>query len=488
MLTRAARRAAARPWVRWAAAWAVTRLLLLGLVLTRPGTQQDVRGDVHLYDTWSRAFLHGSAAPIADPRWQYPPGAALVMAGPRLLPVSYLTGFLLLALATDAAVTALLWRRGGRLAGRPALSAATGGRRGAACWIAGIALLGPVCLARFDIAAAAATVAALLSPAVTGGILLGAGAGIKLWPALVALLPAGRSGTDRPAARAAGLAAGAIVVTVPAVLLDAAAAGSAWTHQSARGLQVESLAASPFVVAHMLGLAPAAGYSYGAFQVTGRAAGILATAGLAAGAVAVALVLRQAWLPALRHRRGRPGGCCPPAATAAAAVLLCVLAGYRVLSPQYLLWPLATLCVAVARGERGSGRTAGLLLGAAGLTQVVYPWRYNDLLQGRSPASLLLLSRNVLLAAAAVSAAVAVRQAVRASVTASDRRLAVAASVPNAPAAISASVPPAGISADSGPSVGNEASTMNADSAPSHRRDVSPAAASTAIAGAKYQA
>ena len=255
-----------RAAIGWAAIWLVTRLLLVWVVIARPGTQQDVRGDVRLYDGWSAALLHGSTAPFADARWQYPPGAALVMAGPRLLPFSYLTSFLVLALVTDALVTLLLWRRGGPMSDARTATVP----RGAAYWIVGVALLGPVVISRFDIAPSAAAVAAMLSPAVVGGLLIGAGAGVKLWPGLLAFLPNCRRGIERSLAQTIAVVVGVLLVTLPVVALDAGMATAALRHQASRGLQIESIAASPFVVAHMLGLSSAAGYSYGAFQIVAR--------------------------------------------------------------------------------------------------------------------------------------------------------------------------------------------------------------------------
>jgi hypothetical protein len=485
--------------VGWAAGWVATRLLLVWVAIGRPGTQQDVRGDVHLYDGWSAALLHGSTAPFDDSRWQYPPGAALVLAGPRLLPFSYLTNFLVLALVTDAAITLLLWRHGRRAVAGTSASAFP---RGAAYWILAVALLGPVAIARFDIAVAGATVAALLSPPVVGGLLIGVGAGVKLWPAVLAVLPNSRRGVDRPIARTAAACAGVLLVTVPVLAMDAGMATAALSHQASRGLQVESLAASPFVLGHMLGLGGAAGYSYGAFQVTGAAASTMALIAIAMGAAAICYVLWEAWRPVapafllrLLPRLAKPSNesrSCPPLATTATAVLLCLLVTYRVLSPQYLLWPIATLSVAIARGEVGARRTGGLLLGAALLTQVGYPWRYNDLLQGRPGAGVVLLSRNALLVAAAVSAVLAVRSAARdrtgsPSSFRSSRRPASATSSPSVTASTSATAAPPTTSSDSGRTVGSAASNSSAEATASNRRPHKPPTASTARAGVRYQ-
>jgi hypothetical protein len=500
-------RSQVRAAVCWAAIWVTTRLLLVWVVIDRPGIQQDVRGDMRLYDTWSAALLHGSTAPFGDARWQYPPGAALVMAAPRLLPFSYVTNFMLLALLTDALVTLLLWRHW-LTRDRSADSSATVSPGGAAYWIVGVALLGPVAITRFDIVPAAAAVAALLTPTVISGLLIGAGAGIKLWPGLLAVLPDRPWGIHRPLARTIAVAVGALVVTVPVLALDAGLATEMFRHQAARGLQVESIAASPFVLVHMFGFRTAAGYSYGAFQMTGTVASTLALVAIIVGLAAVLYVAWDAWQPAAARFLGRltsgrklprnlqpqteSGRSCPPLASTATAILLCLLVAYRVLSPQYLLWPLATISVAIARGEIGSRRTGGLLLVAALLTQIVYPWRYNDLLQGRPGAGVVLLSRNAVLVAAAVSAMLAVRAAGRCALSSasppdSGRGPVSATSSPSATVSTSAMPAPPETSSDSGRRVGNVASTRNADPAAIERRDNSPATARTAKADAKYQ-
>jgi hypothetical protein len=371
-----------------------------------------------------------------------------------------------------------------------------------------VALLGPVAITRFDIAPAGAAVAAMLSSVVVDGLLIGAGAGVKLWPALLAVLPNRRRGIERPLAQTIAVVVGALLVTLPVVALDAGMATAALRHQASRGVQIESIAASPFVLAHMLGLSSAAGYSYGAFQITGATASAIALVALVIGVGTICYVLWDAWRPVapqflLRllprswalEQTERPRSC-PPLPSTATAILLCLLVTYRVLSPQYLLWPLATMSVAVARGEIGSRRTGGLLLGAALLTQIVYPWRYNDLLQGRPGAGVALLSRNALLVAAAVSAVLAVRSAGRsaraspspsASPSSSTRRPASATSSPSATVDTKAMAAPPETSSDSGRTVGNVASTRNADPAASRRRDHTPATARTAKAGARYQ-
>jgi hypothetical protein len=213
--------------------------------------------------------------------------------------------------------------------------------------------------------------------------------------------------------------------------------------QRARGLQLEAVPATAFVIIRMFGDGETARYEYGSLQFGDTAARAVAVAcSLVEIAIVVLAVLRW-WLarprPATASGPGpaTPSGPGPVAASgpgsAAApgladlagtagdrllALLLVVLVTSRVLSPQYLVWVLAVASTLVALRATGpadgplaadpaeAGRQADrravlvLLLVAAAISQVIYPWRYNDLIQGRPATSLLLLARNVLLLAA----------------------------------------------------------------------------------------
>ncbi|MGW0211207.1 glycosyltransferase 87 family protein, partial [Streptomyces sp. NPDC003233] len=139
-------------------AWAVTRtalLLTLFGALRFPG--DDVRPDVVvIYHGWYERLLTGSF-PVGDVTWQYPPAAAAVFLAPALLPfLTYSHAFYLLACAADATVLVMLLRAG-RAHGRDLA--------GAWLWVAGVAALGPLALARYDVMVTALAVAALLAAA-----------------------------------------------------------------------------------------------------------------------------------------------------------------------------------------------------------------------------------------------------------------------------------------------------------------------------------
>jgi hypothetical protein len=171
------------------AVWVVTRAVLLLFVLgvaAFPGP--DVTTDVSvIYQGWHEILRTGTY-PLDDVTWQYPPGAALAILAPGLLPgLGYASAFFLLTLLCDLLVLALLLR-----AGR-----AGAARRGTWVWVAGVPLLGPTVYARYDLMVTAAAVGALLAgvrrPRVMGA-LAGLGALLKVWPLLVLLgTPRGRA-------------------------------------------------------------------------------------------------------------------------------------------------------------------------------------------------------------------------------------------------------------------------------------------------------
>ncbi|WP_203030153.1 glycosyltransferase 87 family protein, partial [Frankia nepalensis] len=456
---------AGRPWSAeglWGF-WAVSRavLLVLALYVHPLGAQHGVDGDLELYAGWGDAFVHGRGLPSGDDTWQYPPGAALVFAVPAavhaLVGLPYRVGFPLFMLALDAAVTAALARRGSSRRQDPSDPERVGTRAGARVWLLGTTALGPVTLARFDLVPAACVVAGLLAlgaradpgRAPSGGegtrrgprygragLAAAAGAMVKVWPAFLLVAcgrpaagPSGLRPAGGPTARArpplpplARLAAGALAAAAVVVVLLAAAGATGdllgfLRAQQARGLQLEAVPATVFVVARMFGAGQSARYSYGSSQFDEPAARAIATACslVEVGAVAVAVLV---WWARPRAADGAR------VSDRLLALLLVVLVTSRVLSPQYLIWALAVAAAGVALRERavdrpgdaplaaapaarpGAGRSGShrgtlvLLLVAAVISQVVYPWRYNDVIQGRVVASLLLVARNLLLLAA----------------------------------------------------------------------------------------
>lgn len=325
----------AGPWPY--ALWALTRAWLLACVFkvfTVPGP--DVTVDVSvIYRSWYETLLTGTY-PLDDVTWQYPPGAALAILSPALLPfLEYATAFFVLVLLCDALVLGLLL-----YAGRwPGIRAA-----GAWVWIAGVPLLGPTVYARYDLMVTAVAVAALLAgvrrPRALGA-LAACGALLKGWPAL--LLVGVRKGRPTRAAWASAALTGAGLAAAFALWMPGAFAFLAF--QRDRGTEVESLGALVFHVARQFGWEGRVELRYGSLEFLGPHVELVSTLALGLG------VLALGWL-LLWRLRARTFAAHTPAEAAFTAVLLFTVTS-RVISPQYVVWlvGLAAVCL-VFRGRR----------------------------------------------------------------------------------------------------------------------------------------
>jgi hypothetical protein len=390
-----------------AATWAWTRgVLMLYVYNVIPYiSHSDITGDLRLYQHWSSVLGHGHF-PSNDPAWQYPPGAAVVIALPRIVRavtgLSYYAAFYGMALASDLIIFLLVVHR----CWRTADEAVT--RRvdylGAYAYVAAIFMLGPFAFGRYDIVvtmiASVGLAAALRSASATWrlrGAAIGIGTLVKLWPiALVFGLPRGPRGR-----RAVGWAALGALVPMLALLLVPGAL-SFLSQQHDRGLEVESVPATPFLLARRF-----AGYHgsiqnrYGAFEITGP--GIAEIAAFCE----LLTLLGFCWLLWWR-RRARLG---PERWTEGVyydaglvAVMISIVTS-RVLSPQYLVWVCGLLALCLALGPLGRGGTvlAGpcwLLLGTISITQLEFPLLFPSLVHGSGAAALFVTGRNALLVTA----------------------------------------------------------------------------------------
>ena len=356
--------------------WLATRTALY-LHATVPGRD----GDAGLYQRWyACCFSHG-AFPVADPRWQYPPGAGLVFWLPGRLPGSYVDHFMVLAIGCDLAIMLMLcWRarRGGSVAG-------------AWYWVCGVPLLGPVSVGRFDVVPVALSVAAVC---VTGrgglrGALIGAGMAVKVWP--VTLLAGMAPGQWRR-----GLAA-AVAVLAAVCAIFASATASFLAHQNARGVEIESVAATPFMIWRHAGWHGTMVYRFGAYQLSGEHVALAQDAGGLGLVLAAAAVTGWRLLIASGRARWRPEF----AADAPLAATLLFLVASPVLSPQYLLWVTGLAAACLATGHTTQRPAALAILAAAGLTQLIFPIWWPSLIHGSNAVTGILVARNVLLAVAA---------------------------------------------------------------------------------------
>ncbi|MFE0880426.1 glycosyltransferase 87 family protein [Streptomyces rochei] len=366
-------------------AWAATRLVLLLFVLkvwVFPGP--DVTSDVSvIYRDWYEILRTGTF-PLGDVTWQYPPAAALAILSPAVLPfLEYATAFFVLACLADLAVLALLWRAG-RGAGRSP--------RGAWAWVVGLPLLGPTVYARYDVMVTAVAVAALLAagrhPRVAGA-LVGLGALLKVWPALLLVGMRARAPWVAAALAAAGLA-GLFAVTMPGAF-------AFLTFQRERGTEVESLGALVFHVARHFGWDGQVLLNYGSVEFLGPQVGAVSTVALALTALAFG------WLLLWRLAASRFAA--HTAADAAFTAVLMFTVTSRVISPQYLVWLIGLAAVCGCFRASRMRVPVVLVLAAAPVTVLEFPVYFARVVASDPVGVGLLSVRNGLLVAAALVAA-----------------------------------------------------------------------------------
>ncbi len=374
------------------AAWVVTRGLVLWLYLDRHSW---VTGDI---DYFARSLAAVPDEGLARTLVEYPLPGVLVVALPWLLvtmldaPEAYAEAVLVLSMAADAAFLFLLARFGG--AGR---------RAAVVVWLLAVPLLGATAYARFDLVPGVLAGTALLLLPVHPRAAAGAGAlatGFKLWPALVLPALAAPAATRRAVLTVVGLVGGVLAVA-SLVVAGWGRLVSPLTWQSERGLQIESVAATPAMVGwaafpdrYMVVFT-----QHNAFEVLGPATGLLVRLSEAAMLMLAAALV---WLWAAAWRRGQAVSARSVAWLALAAVSAFVVTS-KVLSPQYLLWllPLAAAATAVAGSVALRAWTA-LLLVATAATQVVFPELYSYVVAPgdlTGVAVLVLATRNLLLVA-----------------------------------------------------------------------------------------
>jgi hypothetical protein len=377
--------------------WSISRALLS---FTWATTASYIVGDVNYYlsqvtntTSWSSSLV------------EYPTPVAWAMHLLRAVtggdPGAFVWAFATSMLVLDAAMGLLVWK----LSNPSWRSTAT------MTWILFVALLGPLAYFRFDMAPAVlAGAGALLArrrPALAGA-LIALGAALKLWPALL-VLPL--LGVDRKSRRAAVgfVATGGVLALSSLVIGGWQRLLSPLSWQSDRGLQVESLPASPLMWLRtaqdgggwIVGLS-----RYNAYEISGpgvqTALQIASAATLFGFFLAILLGVRAAWL-GRRTTRG--------VATVMLAIILIMIVVNKTLSPQYLLWLGGPLVALIGGADDDAAPTfswplvwAVVCLGLAYTTQVVYPIRYNEIVYGTGKplAVSILVLRNVALAVFAV--------------------------------------------------------------------------------------
>jgi len=402
-----------RSWVRTgprvALTWSVSRVLMMAIFLA---TSTYIIGDVTYY--WRKLEAMSSVG-LANTLSEYPTPVVWILELPHLVTFhhsyGYLVAFIVSMAALDGWLLWLLWHAAGR-------------RRNAGVdfWIVFSWLIGMLIYVRFDMIPAVLVGAALVwvirRPGAAGAV-VGLGAAVKLWPAL--LFPALLSIRDR--GRAAGPADGShgfrgpftlgfVIVGFGLALISLVTGGlrrlfSPLTWQSDRGLQIESLWATPLMLARVF--SPSSWQvdlsKYQAYEVFGPGVSgwlTVSTVITVLGILAIVVLV----IKAFRH----PDPQVWEVALLALAVVLIMIVTNKTLSPQYVLWlggPVAVLLItARTDGDRRvARRLAWSTFAIALLTQLIFPQGYNWLLGYRGHfattliATLVLTLRNLALLA-----------------------------------------------------------------------------------------
>lgn len=350
-------------------AWLVSRAWLIWLLT---GPQEWVRGDVSYYvQSLDGAGVNGLSGTLVE----YPLPALAVLAvpwvGAKLLGDLglYHVAFISITVLIDLAYTVLLWHAA---RGRSLLPPAA--------WVVGLPLLGSTALVRFDLlpgVLCGLTVLLMGRRPAVAAVLASVATAAKFWPVLILPALLGVARTRRRvlvaiAATGLTLAGGSLLVAGWDRLV------SPLTYQVERGLQVESVLATPVMVAWALvpdtwtiGYAPSKSY-----EITGPAVDtLIAASTLVTLLYVVALLLawaRLAWLARVHV---------DVSLETSVWLVLGAVSGFivigKVFSPQYVIWLLPIAAAALVVADSRSLRVwTGLLLVAAGLTHVVFPWNY----------------------------------------------------------------------------------------------------------------
>jgi hypothetical protein len=365
--------------VLWVSVWIVTRLF----IVVQVGFWNDVNGpqyqDINFFEATSDHLATAHTMPDGD-SWQYPPLAAFLLLVPRLFP-SYPISFILLMLAVDLTGFVLLARRSLGLTPVAVWS-----------WLLLLPMLADFPVLRFDLVPTVTVMVALLvldRRPLWFGVVVGIGFMVKLWP-IVALLA---QWNRRRMATAIG---GVLGVTVLSFVAAAAFFGDQsgfWSNQSTRGLQVESVGATPWQLRQMItGRTVKLAQRNGTLEVPGHLADSIVRA-LHYGTFA-AILLVLVWFLArdrLIHTFDRQDlTSIALGRDAAFAATLLALSTNPVLSPQFLMWTIGLAAITLGSPESRLKRPGVLVAIVVILTFGLY----------QSPA--ILVMRNTMLVIATV--------------------------------------------------------------------------------------
>lgn len=366
--------------------WSASRYVLflfITLVLPYPEGKW-LKGDVDLYNFWAKGLVKG-IFPIDDSMWQYPPLAGVVFAIPQWLFGNALTGFIVFMIVIDLLILITLLIAGLNRFKFNSSSVSLNGLSGSWFWVLWPILMGPLALTRFDVVPTLFALLALIALSnkkirpYLSGFLLGIGALVKLWPMLLFVV--------YPKKVMMKVSASFVTTLVLVVLFM-----STWSvgftnflnNQTSRGLQVESIAATPFVLAKLFGANVEYPFRFGSLEVQAAFAteiGFLLNLFTLIVFIVLFVLNYQNKLNNLNLF------------DKALVIVMISIALSRVFSPQFWVWIGGLAALALINKETKLKKVIVLLSISAFLTQLLYPGQYVQLLSGEFFATLLQISR-----------------------------------------------------------------------------------------------
>jgi hypothetical protein len=267
-------------------------------------------------------------------------------------------------------------------------------------WLGFLVLLGPIALGRIDsISVPLAIVGVLLlaSRPRIATILLTIATWIKVWPAAI-IFAAVIASKKRISVALTAVITSAVIIAIALALGAGDNVFSFVSKQTSRGLQVESPVSSIWMwmsFAHVPGAFVYYASAINTFEVTGPNA---ATVAALMNPLFVVVVIVVAVLGIVAAQRGAAAS--ELLAPLSLALVTAFISFNKVGSPQYMTWIAVPIILGLATRVLGYGRSfqfpATIALVAAGLTQVMYPVLYLQLLYLQLPLLIVLTARNIL--------------------------------------------------------------------------------------------
>ena len=366
--------------------WSISRYVLflfITLVLPYPEGKW-LKGDVDLYNFWAKGLVKG-IFPIDDSMWQYPPLAGVVFAIPQWLFGNALTGFIVFMIFIDLLILITLLMTGLNRFKFDSSATSLHGLSGAWFWVLWPILMGPLALTRFDVVPTLFALLALIALSnkkvrpYLSGFLLSIGALVKLWPMLLLVV--------YPKKVIKKVSTSFVSTSVLVILFMgtwSVGFSNFLNNQTSRGLQVESIAATPFVLAKLFGANVEYPFRYGSLEVQAAFAneiGFLLNLFTLIVFIILFILNYQNKLNNLNLF------------DKALVIVMISIALSRVFSPQFWVWLGGLAALALINKETKLKKVIVLLSISAFLTQLLYPGQYVQLLSGEFFATLLQLTR-----------------------------------------------------------------------------------------------